>query len=173
MPKFDKVIAATLLPEFDQEMAGTRKTLERVPREAFDWKPHPKSFAMGDLATHLANIPYWMTVTLTLDSFDASPGGKPLSFPRAASPEELLGRFDSSVAEARAVLAKTTDAAFGAPWTLLANGESLFTMPRIECIRGYVLNHSIHHRAQLGVYLRLKDLPVPALYGPSADERAA
>jgi uncharacterized damage-inducible protein DinB len=173
MPKFDKVIAATLLPEFDLEMAGTRRTLERVPLEAFGWKPHPKSFAMGDLATHLASIPHWMTAVLGSGSFDVSPGGETLTFPRAASPEALLRRFDQSVAEARAALAGTTDAAFAAPWSLLANGELLFTMPRIECLRTHVLSHLVHHRAQLGVYLRLKDLPVPALYGPSADEQAA
>ncbi len=164
-------LAASFLPEFDAEMAGTRKTLERVPEASFGWKPHPKSFSMGDLASHLASIPGWLTVTLTADSFDTAPGGTPLSFPAAATREELLSRFDKNVAEARAALTATGDAAFAGSWSLLANGEALFTMPRGACVRGFVLNHLVHHRAQLGLYLRLNGVPVPALYGPSADEQ--
>ena len=163
-------IASSLLPEFDAEMAGTRRTLQRVPEEAFGWKPHPRSFSLGDLASHVANVPGWMSATLDAESFDTAPGGETLSFPAAASSRELLDRFDAGAAAARASLEKASDQAFLAPWSLLANGKALFTMPRIAVIRSFVLNHLIHHRGQLTVYLRLREVPVPALYGPSADE---
>lgn len=165
-----KSIARSLLPEFDQEMAGTRKVLERVPEDAFGWKPHPKSFSMGDLATHVANLPTWMSLTLEQDSFDVSPGGEAMKTPPAASRAELLNRFDEALATARASLAAATDDRFAGSWSLLANGQTVFTMPRAAVVRSFVMNHLIHHRSQLTVYLRLNDLPVPALYGPSADE---
>lgn len=165
-----KSIARSLLPEFDQEMAGTRKVLERVPEDAFGWKPHPKSFSMGDLATHVANLPTWMSLTLEQDSFDVSPGGEAMKTPPAASRAELLNRFDEALATARASLAAATDDRFAGSWSLLANGQTVFTMPRAAVVRSFVMNHLIHHRAQLCVYLRLRDVPVPALYGPSADE---
>jgi uncharacterized damage-inducible protein DinB len=165
-------IATSLLPEFDLEMTNTRKTLARVPETAFGWKPHAKSFSMGELAGHVASIPGWLTSTLTDDAFDVSPGGVPASFPKAASVEEALAMFDEGTVESRAALAATSDATFLASWSLLANGEPLFTMPRVAVVRSFVMNHLIHHRAQLCVYLRLNDIPVPALYGPSADEQA-
>lgn len=164
-------IATFLLPEFDLEMANTRKVLERVPETAFSWKPHEKSFSMGELAGHVATIPGWMTSTLVDDSFDVSPGGVPASFPKPASVKEAVSLFDEALAPARAALEATSDAAFAKSWALLANGESLFTMPRVAVVRSFVMNHLVHHRAQLCVYLRLNDLPVPALYGPSADEQ--
>ena len=163
-------IAAALLPEFDQEMAGTRRVLERVREDAFGWKPHPKSFSMGDLATHVADVPTWMAITLDRDSFDMSPEGEAQKFPPAKTPAELLARFDEGIAAARASLAAATDDRFAGSWSLLANGQTLFTMPRVAVVRSFVMNHLIHHRAQLTVYLRLNDVPVPALYGPSADE---
>lgn len=164
-------IATSLLPEFDLEMANTRKVLERVPEADFAWKPHAKSFSMGELAGHVASIPGWMTSTLVDDAFDVSPGGVPASFPKAASAKEAVAMFDEGVPVARAALEAASDAAFLESWSLLASGEPLFTMPRVAVVRSFVMNHLIHHRAQLSVYLRLRDVPVPALYGPSADEQ--
>lgn len=160
-----------LLPEFDQEMAGARTTLERVPENRFKWRPHPKSFAMGWLAGHLANIPEWGTLTIARDELDLAPGGKPMEQqPPPASRADLLAVFDRKAAEARAAIAGASDEDLMKPWSLLQNGKTLFTMPKLTVLRSFVLNHLIHHRAQLGVYLRLNDVPVPALYGPSADE---
>lgn len=162
-----------LLPEFDREMAGTRKTLERVPYEKWDWKPHAKSTAMGGLATHLCNIATWTIYTMNQDSVDLTPGGTPLPGAELAkSQAELLETFDSNVTKARAAIAAATDMEFFKPWTLLSNGKTIFTMPKIAVLRSFIMNHLIHHRAQLGVYLRLNDLPVPSLYGPSADENS-
>lgn len=163
-------IARMLLPELDQEMAGARKTLERVPEGRFAWKPHPKSYSMIDLATHVANVPGWGTLTITSDSFDVAPGGEPVREPAATSVAGLLEKFDAGVAAARAALEGASDAHLMAPWSLLANGQAMFTMPRVTVLRSFVMNHLVHHRAQLGLYLRLNDVPVPALYGPSADE---
>ena len=164
-------IAAMLLPEFDQEMANTRKTLERIPDDKFDWTPHAKSFNMANLATHIANMAGWLKETMTMDTFDIQPpGAPPYKEEPAKSSAELLAKFDKNVSAARAALAAASDEAFGAPWSLLMTGNVLFTMPRGAVVRGMILNHIIHHRAQLTVYLRLNDIPVPALYGPSADE---
>jgi len=164
-------ITELLLPEFDTEIANTRKTLERVPEEKLDWKPHAKSGAMGWLAGHVANLPSWITIAVRQDSLDLEPGGVPP--PRLSPPQsrqELLALFDRNVSEARAALAAATDDHLAKPWTLLKAGRTIFTMPRYSVLRISALNHLVHHRAQLGVYLRLNDVPVPALYGPSADE---
>ena len=164
-------ISETLLPEFDQEIDGARRTLERVPEDRFDWKPHPKSGSMIWLASHLANIPYWAILTIQEDELDLMPGGKPLPQPPApTSVDQLLAEFDQHVRKARAAIADADDAAFFAPWSLLRNGITIFSMPKVAVLRSFVMNHLIHHRAQLGVYLRLNDIPVPAIYGPSADE---
>jgi len=164
-------ITDSLLPEFDQEMANTRKTLERIPDDKLTWKPHPKSFDMGSLATHIANMTGWLTDTIAKDSFDLAPAGAPpYKEEPAKSGKELLERFDKNVKAARAALAGASDEHLMQNWSLLATGKTLFTMPRIGCIRTFVMNHVIHHRAQLGVYLRLNDIPVPSIYGPSADE---
>ncbi len=165
-------ISEALLPEFDQEMANTRKTLERVPADKSDWKPHAKSMSLGALSAHIATMPGWTMSAMQSDSFDyAPPGAPPYQTPTFASNKELLEAFDKGVAEARAALVAADDGKFLAPWTLLAGGKTILTMPRAAVVRAFVLNHTIHHRAQLGVYLRLNDLPVPALYGPSADEQ--
>jgi uncharacterized damage-inducible protein DinB len=164
-------ISESLLPEFDHEMANTRKTLERVPRDKFDWKPHAKSMAMGDLATHLGNIPTWANYTIDQDSLDLAPEGQPLPPTELAKSEaELLATFDENVAKARAAIAGASDADLFQPWTLLNNGSQILTLPKVAVLRSFVMNHLIHHRAQLGVYLRLNDIPVPSIYGPSADE---
>jgi uncharacterized damage-inducible protein DinB len=163
-------ISQSLLPEFDQEMANTRKTLERVPDDKLGWKPHPKSMAMGDLAQHVATMVGWSADTIEKDSFDVAPGGQPYQPPKLGSRSEILTAFDNGVAKARAAIAGATDERFMQPWSLLNNGKPMMTMPRIAVIRGFVMNHTIHHRAQLGVYFRLNDIPVPSIYGPSADE---
>ncbi|HUM06854.1 MAG TPA: DinB family protein [Terriglobales bacterium] len=163
----------SLLSEFDMEMANTRRTLERIPDEKFDWKPHPKSGTLGWMAGHLANLPYWTVVTLTWDSLDLAPAGAPVwTPPKPANRKEVLDFFDKHKAEARTVLASTPEADYAKPWALLMGGKELFRHPRAEVLRRMVLNHSIHHRGQLTMYLRLLDVPVPALYGPSADEQA-
>lgn len=165
------MIRDALLPEFDQEMANTRKVLERCPEDKFGWKPHPKSFAMGSLATHIVNMVGWTTDTIQKDSFDiAPPGAPPYKEEPYTSTKDLLAQFDKNAASARAALAGASDEAMLFNWSLLNGGQPIFTMPRIACIRGLIMNHTIHHRAQLTVYLRLNDVPVPAIYGPSADE---
>jgi uncharacterized damage-inducible protein DinB len=164
-------LSESLLPEFDLEMANTRKTLERVPLEKSDWKPHVKSMAMGGLATHLGNIPTWVNYTIDQDALDLAPGGEPLpSAEMATSNEELLATFDSNIAKARAAIEGASDAELSKPWTLMSNGNTILTMPKVAVLRSFVMNHLIHHRAQLGVYLRLNDIAVPSIYGPSADE---
>ena len=164
-------ISDALLPEFDHEMANTRKTLERVPDGKSDWKPHVKSMALGALATHVGNIPTWANYSIEQDSLDLAPGGEPLpQTPVANSTAELLTTFDANVAKARAAIAAASDAELFKPWTLLTNGSQILTMPKVAVLRSFVMNHLIHHRAQLGVYLRLNDIAVPSIYGPSADE---
>jgi len=164
-------IREAMLPEFEQEMATTRKVLERIPADKLDWQPHNKSWPMGDLATHLCNLPEWVGITLKQDSFDlAPPGGEPPRAKPVESHAEILTRFDQAVTAARALLAEAGDEQLRQPWTLLRGGQALFTLPRVAVLRGFVLNHMIHHRGQLSVYLRLNDVPVPSIYGPSADE---
>ena len=163
-------LSQSLLPEFDHEMANTRKTLERIPDDKLDWKPHAKSFAMGELATHVANLPSWVGLTVAADSFDMAPGGVPLKAPLAASIADVLASFDKNVTAAREAIAGAADEHLFKPWTLLSGGNAVMSLPRIAVLRSFVMNHIIHHRAQLGVYLRLNDLPVPSIYGPSADE---
>jgi uncharacterized damage-inducible protein DinB len=160
-----------LLPEFDQEMAKTRTSLERVPDDKFDWKPHTKSMSVRQLAVHLATIPGWGAEVFDKTSLDVAPvGAPPYKPPDVNSRKDLLDVFDSSVSKARQALQSAGDPLFMEKWTLLAGGKTIFSMPRIAVFRGMIMNHMIHHRAQLGVYLRLNDLPVPAIYGPSADE---
>lgn len=162
---------AALLPEFDQEMASTRRTLERVPDSKFSWKPHEKSGAMGWLAGHVASIPGWLAFTIKQDSLDLAPGGVQMQPPPPPrNNKELLAEFDKNVKEGRAVLAAASDAELMKPWSLLNNGKVSMTLPKVAVVRGFVMNHLIHHRAQLGVYLRLNNIAVPAIYGPSADE---
>ncbi len=164
-------LSEALLPEFDHEMANTRKTLERVPDDKMGWKPHEKSFAMGPLANHIAFLPAWAVHTVNDESIDiAPPGEPPLKTPQSGSCEEILAVFDDRVAAARAAIASASDEHLFKAWTLLHGGKSVFSLPRIAVLRSFVLNHIIHHRAQLGVYLRMNDIPVPSIYGPSADE---
>jgi uncharacterized damage-inducible protein DinB len=164
-------ISESLLPEFDYEMQTTRKLLERVPDEKFDWKPHPRSTAMGGLATHIANIPTWAINAVTQESLDLAPGGVPVPpMEMAKGRDALLQTFDANVAKAREAIAGAADESLFVPWSLLMNGKAIMTLPRVAVVRSFVLNHLIHHRGQLSVYLRLNDIPVPSIYGPSADE---
>lgn len=164
-------IAETLLPEFDREMASTRRMLERVPEERLSWKPHEKSMSLGRLATHVAEIPGWGLKAFTTDELDVAPPGAPPYVPRtAASRVALLDLFERNAAEARRVLAAAPDADFAKPWSLRAGGEVAFTLPKGAVYPSMLLNHLIHHRGQLSVYLRLSGAPVPPTYGPTADE---
>jgi uncharacterized damage-inducible protein DinB len=166
-------LGEALLPEFDHEMANTRKTLERIPEDKLDWKPHEKSMPMRGLATHLSNLVSWSVHTIDKDELDVAPvGAPPLRATPVTSVQDALETFDRNVAAARAAIGGASDEHLLKPWTLLAGGRPIFTQPRVAVLRGMILNHTIHHRAQLSVYLRLNDVAVPALYGPSADEGA-
>ncbi len=158
---------AVMLPEFDHEMANTRKTLERIPEDKFDWKPHEKSFSLHELAAHLAEIPQWTGVTVNMDVFDMDEGYERV-VPETKA--DILAHFDEKVAEARAVLEGASAEDLSATWSMKSGGEVMFSMPKGAVLRSFIFNHNVHHRAQLGVYLRLLDVPVPAIYGPSADE---
>ena len=163
--------AETILPEFDQEMANTRKVLERVPEHKLDWRAHPKSNTIGWNANHLAEIPGWVEGTLTQSSWDsAPPGEESYQSPELTTRQGILELFDRNVAAARKALAAVSDEEMGKMWSLLQAGKPILTMPRAAVIRSFVLNHLIHHRAHLCVYLRLNDIAIPGLYGPSADE---
>ena len=165
-------IAQSLIGEFDHEMANTRKTLERVPDEKFNWKPHPKSMSLGALAGHIAFIPHWAKITIDTAQFDPMPEGQPVVRPpELKTRAEVLAFFDKNVPEARAAIAGASDEVLMAPWSFTRQGRPVFTMPRVGVLRAMIFSHTIHHRAQLGVYLRLNDIAVPALYGPSADEQ--
>jgi len=165
-------IAERLLPEFDHEMANTRRMLEVVPAAAAAWRPHPKSSALGDLAAHIARLPLWGRMTFETAELDlGSPANASLARARFTTVPELLEQFDRNVREARAALASTTDEAMAAPWTLKNGATTVFTLPRVAVLRGFVLSHMIHHRGQLSVYLRLRDVPLPSMYGPTADTR--
>jgi uncharacterized damage-inducible protein DinB len=160
-------ILDALLPEFDHEMATTRRVLERTPEAQFTWKPHDKSMSLGELAGHVANIPFWCTATLQDTSLDLA------RYPRNQPPAtltDLLNGFDERVTAARTRLVSTTDPEFLVPWTLKQGDQEFFTMPRISVLRTFVMNHIVHHRGQLTVYLRLNNVPIPPIYGPTADE---
>ncbi len=165
-------IRDALLPEFHHEMAVTRKLLERVPSGKNDWRPHPKSMPLGRLASHLAELPGWAVNTLTQTELDlAPPAGqewKPLILDSAA---EMVALFDKGVKEAQAALAAAEDKDFGVSWSLKMGPRVVMTQPRAAVYRSFVMNHMIHHRAQLGVYLRMLEIPLPSSYGPTADER--
>lgn len=163
-------ICEAVLPEFDQEMSNTRKTLERIPEDKLGWKPHDKSMTLGRLAGHIVELVGWANTSITTDSLNVTMDKyQPVV---ATSRQQILELFDKSVKESRAAIAGATDEHMMQPWTLAFNGQTVFTMPRAAVLRMSCFNHIIHHRAQLGVYLRLNNVPVPALYGPSADEGA-
>lgn len=167
-------ISDAFVPEWDYEMATTRRVLDRVPYDKLDWSPHAKSFNLGQLASHLATIPGYVSDVIGKDEVDvAPPGAPPYQPPKFASKDELLAAYDKAVAAGRAALAGADNELLMKPWKLLQGGQTMFAMPRTAVVRSFVLNHAVHHRAQLGVYLRLLDVPVPSVYGPSADEQPA
>ncbi len=155
-----------VLMEMEQEAAATRRLLERVPEDQLSWKPHPKSWTLGELALHVAGIPGGVSAITALDEFEAP------SFTQkaATSRAELLSTFEEGLAAARATLGPIDDQRMMAPWTLRGNGRVLMTVPRAGMIRTILLNHYYHHRGQLSVYLRMLNVPIPSIYGPSADE---
>jgi uncharacterized damage-inducible protein DinB len=159
-----------LLPEFDMEMASTRKLLANLPEDKLDYQPHPKSMKLGRLAGHVAEMPGWIASLPGQDSLDIPPDWKPNT---ATSKEQLLAFFDANVAKGRAALASLSDEELQQTWSLFFGGRKEFTLPKIAVFRNVVMNHTIHHRGQLGVYFRLNDVPVPGMYGPSADDKAA
>ncbi|RPI51738.1 MAG: DUF664 domain-containing protein [Acidobacteria bacterium] len=163
-------IAESILPEFDHETATTRALLERVPEAHAAWKPHDKSMSLGELAMHIATIPVWASITLERKEFDRNPpDGQRPAVPHFESSRQLLQTYDGNVAAARALVVRASDGEFMVQWTLKNDGKSLYSLPRVAVFRSFVLNHAVHHRGQLTVYLRLLDVPIPNIYGPTAD----
>jgi len=160
-------LADALLPEFDREISITRRLLERVPDDRLGWKPHPKSMSLGGLATHLSNLPWWGEMTLTQSEFDTAGVGRQAD---ATSCGQILETFDRNASATRAALSGKSDAELMAPWALKNGSQTIFSMPKAAVWRSFVLSHLVHHRGQMSVYLRLLDVPVPSIYGPSADE---
>ena len=156
-----------LLPEFDHEMTVTRKLLERVPDDRFDFKPHAKSYSLGQLAQHVATVPMWGSITINEPELDLASSQQ---LPPVTNHAALLELFDGHVAGTRAALVGKSDAELMAPWTLKMGGKTMFSMPKAAVWRSFVMSHLIHHRGQLSVYLRMQDVKLPSMYGPSADE---
>lgn len=158
----------SLLPEFDQETSATRRVLERVPEGAFEWRPHAKSFNMGELATHLSRLPHWGTLILTRDGYDLETSGpRGQALPTVAA---VLDQFDTNVREVRSALVEMTDGQLLQPWSLRRGDRVVMSVPKVSAVRGFVIRHMVHHRGQMTVYLRMNDVPLPPLYGPTADE---
>jgi uncharacterized damage-inducible protein DinB len=160
-------IKEALLAEYDHEMGTTRKLLERVPDDKLAWKPHEKSMTLGGLATHLSNLPHWAGTILNESGFDLA--SAPPNLDAKTSRAEILSLFDGSTRQARAAMNKS-DAEYMGSWALKRGGQEMFAMPRVAAFRSFVLNHIIHHRGQLSVYLRMNNVPIPPIYGPTADE---
>jgi uncharacterized damage-inducible protein DinB len=156
-----------ILQEFDMECATTRRVLERVPNDKLTWKPHPKSMSLGELALHLASSPGTIAEWGLVDSLEF-PGGGPL--PQPTSSAEIVAAHEESVKKAKAAITRIGDAGLQTHWQATKNGVPFLKMPKAALVRAIVLNHAYHHRGQLSVYLRLIDVPVPSIYGPSADE---
>jgi uncharacterized damage-inducible protein DinB len=166
-------ISAEFLPEFDLEMASARRTLERIPEDKLAWKPHEKSMLLGRLAGHIAELPGMGVSVMKDDALDFAnrPAGKLARKPTVAeSQNHVLELFDKNIAALRAAIAGAGDDHWGKNWKLSAGEKTFYNGPRMGAMRRMVMNHIIHHRAQLGVYLRLNDVAVPSVYGPSADE---
>jgi uncharacterized damage-inducible protein DinB len=165
-------LAELLLPEFDAEKASTRRILEAVPEDKFDWRPHAKSFTMQALAGHVAELLSWTSDVLRRERFEVTSANPPenASF-KPSGTRQMLERFEEWAAQARADLAAATDEAMQQEWVMTWDGYEIIRMPRYQAIRKWSLNHMMHHRGQLGVYLRLNDVKVPGVYGPSADEQ--
>ena len=161
-------IPELFLLEFDEEMPGTRRMLERVPEASFSWQPHEKSMTLGRLASHVAELPARCATIITTETYVRQPGTPPYL---AASSAELLEKFAAASAEARAALLTLRDDQLSAPWSLKMGDRTLVTLPRVMALRRVFMDHHIHHRAQLGVYLRLLNIPIPGMFGASADDQ--
>lgn len=159
--------ATDLLAEFESETALTRRLIERIPDSKYDWTPHPKSTSIGALARHLAHMMTWATVALTSSEFDIA---ERAPMPPTTTIGEVLAAFDANVARTRELLSGLTDEELGQPWTLTGGGRTYLTRPKATVVTHMVVHHMIHHRGQLSVYLRLNDIAVPSVYGPTADE---
>jgi uncharacterized damage-inducible protein DinB len=157
----------SLLAEYDHEMATTKKLLERIPEEKLTWKPHERSRSLGGLGQHVANLPNWGVFILDRTELDLA--SVPPNLAEPTSRAAILGLFEEARVKTRKALDKT-DAELAGMWSLKREGQEIFSLPKIAAFRSFVLSHLVHHRGQLSVYLRLNDVPVPAIYGPSADE---
>lgn len=155
------------LPEFDHEFSETRRALERVPEDKLEWKPHAKSFSLLELAAHLAEVPHWTGATLEEEGFDVE---APYERVVPKTKDEVLKHFDEGVAAARSAIEGASGDTLMQTWSMTKGDEVVMAMPKAAVLRSFILNHNVHHRAQLGLYLRLLDVPVPGHYGPSADE---
>lgn len=163
-------VAESFVAELDVEVDKTRRCLARIPTEKLEFTPHAKSFTMSKLAAHIATIPDWASMTMTTDHFDFMVDGKDMQMPVPESGEDLVRILEKSAADAKAKIAAASDDEFDKTWKLLASGETVLAMSKRAVLREMIFNHLVHHRGQLTVYMRLNDIPVPALYGPSADE---
>lgn len=164
-------VKQAFLQELEHEAPATRRVLERVPEDKLGWKPAEKSMSLGGLATHLSNLPTWGVLTISSDEFDMNPtGDQPFVAEELTSVDGILRQFDENVQKFRAALEEADDEALAHTWTLKNAGEEVFTLPKMGVLRSMVFNHTIHHRGQLTVFLRLVGAPVPGTYGPSADE---
>ena len=163
-------IAGSVLPEFDQEMATTRTMLERVPETRAEWTPHIKSRTLGQLASHIGNLPRLGLIAMEADELDLNETGSGIT-PEFDSTANLIRTFDENVRRARAAIESASDSDMMEPWTLRRAGRTVWTLPRAAVLRSFILSHMIHHRGQLSVYLRLNDVPLPSVYGPSADTK--
>jgi uncharacterized damage-inducible protein DinB len=160
-------LAEALVMELDQESRTTRKLLERVPSDKLGWKPHAKSMSLGELAGHVASVPGGISTMALSDTFDFATHTRP---PLPQTKEAIVAAHEESVAKAKNVASQLGDAGLMRDWEAKMNGKPMMKMPKVAVFRNMLLNHWIHHRGQLSVYLRLLDVPVPAMYGPSADE---
>ena len=160
-------IAQSFIPELEQEAATTRRVLERVPGDKLDWRPHAKSMSLGQLALHLATTPGQIADMAQMDEMPMPDFGPP---PSASSTDELIPKLEEGLAKAKEMLGGMDDARAMGEWKVVKDGQVAMTMPRVAVIRTIMLNHWYHHRGQMSVYLRLLDVPVPSIYGPSADE---
>ncbi len=157
-----------ILMEMEQEAQTTKRVLERVPENKLAWKPHPKSYSLGQLALHVASLPGNVAALAVPDTREASNFSQPE--PKSRQEIQILDTFSKSLESAKETLKKMDDARLMSTWTLTKNGRIVMSVPRIGFIRSILLNHNYHHRGQLAVYLRMLDVPVPSIYGPSADE---
>ncbi len=162
--------ARPILSALDQIVAGSKAVLAAVPDDQLGWRPHEKSWTLGELGTHLANLPNWTMATLSVSEFDISPAdGGPPPLAALTTSAELVDALEQSAAAARTAIERCSDGDLASPWTMLVAGEARFTLPKGVVLRTFIMDHMIHHRAQLGVYLRMLDVPVPQLFGPTAD----